>query len=109
MTNHDINRYCYSVFWSADDNAFVATCAEFPSLSGVEEDADDALRECKFVVKEAVKWLLEDGEPVPEPLGTKKFSGKISLRIPDHLHRKISIEAAKSKVSINQYITSKLL
>ena len=32
-TRPDVSHYTYRVSWSADDAEYVATCAEFPSLS----------------------------------------------------------------------------
>ena len=34
--------YAYRVFWSQQDDAYIATVAEFPSLSCVEETQADA-------------------------------------------------------------------
>ena len=35
----DSKLYAYRVIWSAEDQEFVGTCAEFPSLSWLEEDS----------------------------------------------------------------------
>jgi predicted RNase H-like HicB family nuclease len=40
MTGH----YTYSISWSSEDEEYVATCAEFPSLSWLAEDEVSALR-----------------------------------------------------------------
>ena len=39
----DIKRYSYRTRWSDDDGAYVATVAEFPYLSCVEDDPGAAL------------------------------------------------------------------
>ena len=36
-------EYDYRVFWSSEDGAFVATCAEFPSLSWLADSQTAAL------------------------------------------------------------------
>lgn len=41
------------------------------SWPGVESSQEAALRECKFVVEESIKWMIEDGEAVAQPLGRK--------------------------------------
>jgi hypothetical protein len=41
MVNH--KHYTYRVTWSEEDQEFVALCAEFPSLSFLDEDMTAAL------------------------------------------------------------------
>ena len=37
-------QHTYSVIWSEEDQEFVGLCAEFPSLSWLDEDKEAALR-----------------------------------------------------------------
>lgn len=101
-------EYTYRVFWSADDQSFVASVAEFPSLSCVGDSQTEALLGMTEVVSDALAILEEDGDKIPEPLGSKNFSGHLSLRIPPEEHRRIAIEAAEEGVSINQLISSRI-
>jgi predicted HicB family RNase H-like nuclease len=54
------------------------------------------------VVAEVVVDLHANGEPVPEPLAVKKFSGRFMVRIPPELHRQLALEAAESGISLNR-------
>ena len=56
---------------------------------------------------ETIKWLNGENEPVPEPLGLKKFKGNLTLRIPPEKQPEIAICSAEEGVSINQFILSK--
>jgi predicted HicB family RNase H-like nuclease len=103
-----IEKYTYRIGWSEEDQAFVAKCLEFASLAAHGDTAEAALQEIKLVVAESVKWLKEDGEPIPEPLGLKKFKGHLTLRVPPEKHRELSIRAAEEGVSINQFILARL-
>ena len=40
----DIDPYTYSVAWSPEDQEYVATCVEFPSISWLDGDAAEAIR-----------------------------------------------------------------
>jgi predicted HicB family RNase H-like nuclease len=51
---------------------------------------------------------MEENEPVPVPLGIKKFKGHLTVRIPPEKHRELAIRSAEEGVSINQLITSLL-
>jgi hypothetical protein len=86
---------------------FLATpCA--PSLAAHGGTAGQALAEIEEVVVATVEWMTEDGEKVPEPFGTKRFRGNLTLRVPATLHRQLAIHSAEEGVSSNQYILSRI-
>jgi len=103
------DHYTYQVTWSPDDQEFVATCAEFPSLSWLEADDIDALRGIKKLVAEVADDMRANGEAVPEPLADRKYSGRFVVRTTSQVHRRLAVEAAEAKVSLNRYINAKLV
>ena len=103
-----IEKYTFRIEWSEEDSAYVAKCLEMPGLMAHGETNENAFKEIKFVVAESVKWLIEDNQEVPEPLGLKKFKGNLTLRVPPELHRNLAIRSAEQGVSVNQYILSRL-
>jgi predicted HicB family RNase H-like nuclease len=103
------DHYTYRVTWSPDDQEFVATCSEFPSLSWLEADDIDALRGIKKLVAEVVEDMRASGEAVPEPIADRKYSGQFVVRTTSQIHRKLVIEAAEEKVSLNRYVNAKLM
>jgi predicted HicB family RNase H-like nuclease len=60
------------------------------------------------LVAEVVSDLETTGEPVPEPLSTRPFSGRFLVRIPPELHRRLAIEAAEAGISLNRLASDKL-
>lgn len=107
MVNH--KHYTYRVTWSEEDGEFVALCAEFPSLSYLAAKHVDALRGVVDIVGEVIKDMLANGEPIPVPFADKKYSGKFQVRIPPEQHRILAIEAAEHGISLNRYVSSKLV
>lgn len=107
-TGPNIEHYLYRVSWSEEDQEFVGTCVELPSLSWLATTPEQALAGILDLVAEVVDELLYGGEPVPEPLSTKHYSGKFNLRIGEDLHRKLATEAAERHLSLNQYVVSRL-
>lgn len=105
---NEIKKYTYRIEWSEEDHCHVARCLEFPSLAAHGDTIEEALREIEYVVAESVKWMKKDGEPVPEPLGLKKFKGHLTLRIPPEKHRELAIRCAEEGVSLNRFILSRL-
>ena len=72
----NINHYTYRVTWSVQDNEHVGLCAEFPSLSWLAPTPEKALSGIRRTVAEAVADMQDSGEPIPEALADKKFSGR---------------------------------
>ena len=102
------DRYTYRVTWSEEDGEYVGLCAEFPSLSWLAGTQEEALQGIRNVVAEAIADMKLNKEPIPEPIATKRYSGKFMVRITPDVHRLLAIQAAESKVSINRFVCGKL-
>lgn len=57
---------------------------------------------------EAVKDMQASGEPIPDPLSDRRYSGKLAVRVPSIVHQKLVIEAAEKGVSMNRLVSAKL-
>jgi predicted HicB family RNase H-like nuclease len=104
----DVSRYTYRVTWSPEDNEYVATCVEFPSLSWLAATRYDAIAGIDALVADIIDDLVTNGESVPEPLAGRRYSGKFNLRVGPQLHRELSLEAAEAGLSLNQYVILRL-
>lgn len=106
--NSKTDRYTYRVTWSVDDAEHIGLCSEFPSLSWLARTPEDALDGIRRVVAQVVADLESSGEPIPEPLAAKHYSGLFRVRIPPTLHRSLALEAAEQGVSLNHLASTKL-
>lgn len=104
----DTSHYSYRVTWSAEDHEFVATCLEFPSLSWLAESRNEAIDGLERLVADVVSDMESNGEPIPEPLAERKFSGTFNVRLGERLHRDLVINAAEDNMSLNQYVVKRL-
>lgn len=102
------DKYTYRVTWSEDDNEYVGLCAEFPSLSWLADTPEKALKGIRKIVADVLLDMIEDDEPIPEPIACRHFSGKFMVRVPPDVHRKLAIQAAESGVSLNRIASPKL-
>lgn len=100
-----MEKYIYRVIWSEEDQEFVGLCAEFPSLSWLEEEQDAALHGIVRLVSDTLK----DMEANKEPLSLRKFSGNVVVRTTPEMHRQLAILSAEAGVSLNRYVNSRLL
>ena len=103
-----INHYTYRVTWSPEDGEHVGLCAELPSLSWLAATPEKALAGIRKVVAEVVADMEMNGEPIPEPLAEKHYSGQFKVRIPPELHRSLAMQAAEQGVSLNRLASAKL-
>lgn len=99
------NHYRYSVQWSPADEEFVATVAEFPSLSWLDPDQIRALKGVEQLVNDILVDLVDSGDEVPQPISSRTFSGRLNLRVNPELHRRLAIEAQNEGISINRHAT----
>jgi predicted HicB family RNase H-like nuclease len=102
------DRYTYRVIWSEDDHEYLGLCTEFPSLSWLAKTPGAALRGIRNLVAECIQDLKERGEDIPEPISSRKYSGKFMVRVPPDVHRDLALKAAESGVSLNRLASSKL-
>jgi predicted HicB family RNase H-like nuclease len=103
-----MDKYTYRVTWSEDDGEYIGLCAEFPSLSWLAYTQEAALKGIRDTVKLAIADMMSTGEAIPQPLATKNYSGKFLVRVPPEVHRKLELQAAEAKVSLNRLVSSKL-
>jgi predicted HicB family RNase H-like nuclease len=102
------NLYSYRVSWSPEDDEHVGLCSEFPSLSWLARDAEEAFKGIRKLVLDVLKDMEKGDEPIPTPLSVRKYSGNFKVRIPPFLHRQLVLEAAENHVSLNRLISAKL-
>jgi predicted HicB family RNase H-like nuclease len=106
-TLHD-DHYSYRVIWSEEDKEHVGLCAEFTSLSWLAATPEEALRGIRGVVRGAVLDMKKNGETVPAPVTLKRYSGKFIVRVPPEVHRRLTLEATESGVSLNRLASARL-
>ena len=104
----DMSRYTYRVMWSIEDSEHVATCLEFPSLSWLAPQPDEALRGLQTLLSTVINDMVEQGDEVPNPLTVRSYSGKFNVRVGGELHRELAIAAAEAGLSLNQYVLFRL-
>ena len=104
----DVSHYTFRVTWSAEDDEFVATCLEFPSLSWLASSRNQAIEGLEQLVADVVDDMLAKDEKIPEPFAERKYSGTFNVRIGEHLHRDLAMSAAEQHISLNQFVVKKL-
>ena len=69
-----MSKYAVCIYWSKDDQAFIA---EVPELAGCAADGatyQEALANVETVIREWIETAKELGRPIPEPKGRLAFA-----------------------------------
>lgn len=60
-------KYEVILYWSDEDNAFIAEVPELPGCSADGSTYERALRNVERVIQEWIETALEEDRPIPEP------------------------------------------
>jgi predicted RNase H-like HicB family nuclease len=69
MYNYEIILY-----WSNDDNAFIAEVPELPGCMADGKTRKEAVENAEQIIAEWIETALEDGEEIPEPKGKLMYA-----------------------------------
>jgi predicted RNase H-like HicB family nuclease len=64
-------KYEIVLYWSSDDNTFVAEVPELPGCMAHGATQEDALREINTAIQLWLETAVEDGTPIPKPKGAR--------------------------------------
>jgi predicted RNase H-like HicB family nuclease len=103
----DANRYPANVFWSEEDEGFIAVAADLPGCSAFGETQHGALTELQSAIVAWIEAARAAGNPIPDPsqpAAENIYSGKILVRMPKSLHAQLVRAAKTEAISLNQHI-----
>jgi predicted RNase H-like HicB family nuclease len=67
-------KYEVIIYWSHDDQAFVAEAPELPGWAADSETYQEALANLEGIIREWIHTAQELGRPIPEPRGRLVFA-----------------------------------
>ncbi|MDZ7637187.1 MAG: type II toxin-antitoxin system HicB family antitoxin [Bryobacterales bacterium] len=69
-----MTKYEIILYWSAEDNAFIAEVPELPGCAADGETRLQALENVEVVIHEWIETAHTLGRPIPEPKGRLLFA-----------------------------------
>jgi predicted RNase H-like HicB family nuclease len=69
-----MSRYEVIIYWSKDDQAFIAEVPELPGCAADGATYQEALANVETVIQEWIETAKELGRPIPEPKGRLAFA-----------------------------------
>ncbi len=69
-----MNRYEIIIYWSPENDAFIAEVPELPGCAADGTTHQQALQNVEVIIQEWIRTAMELGRPVPEPKGRLIFA-----------------------------------
>jgi predicted RNase H-like HicB family nuclease len=67
-------KYEVIIYWSEEDNAFIAEVPELPGCAADGPSYHDALANVEVIIKEWLETAKDLGRPIPAPKGRLVFA-----------------------------------
>jgi predicted RNase H-like HicB family nuclease len=102
-------RYPKHVFWSSEDEGFIAIAPDLPGSSAFGATEAEALAELDHAIDAWIEAARAAGNAVPapsRPASASLPSGKVLVRMPKGLHQRAARCAEREDVSLNQFIVA---
>lgn len=102
-----VRRYPVNVFWSDEDEGFIATAPDLPGSSAFGESQTEAIAQIEHAIEAWIEAAHAAGNPIPEPSRPAleaQSSGRLLLRMPKSLHASLARSAKYENVSLNQHV-----
>lgn len=67
-------KYEIIVYWSDDDESFIAEVPELPGCAADGATYQEAIKNAELIIDEWIETAKELGRPIPEPKGRLKYA-----------------------------------
>lgn len=67
-------RYEIIVYWSEEDEAFIAEVPELPGCAADGATYQEAIKNAEIIIKEWIETAKELGRPIPQPRGRLAYA-----------------------------------
>jgi predicted RNase H-like HicB family nuclease len=71
---NDLPKYEMIIYWSRQDDAFIAEVPELPGCAADGATYEEAVENAQTVIRQWIETARELGRPIPEPKGRLTFA-----------------------------------
>jgi antitoxin HicB len=101
-------NYSVTLYPDEEEGGYVAEIRDLPGCITQGETLEEAVNNINEAKELWIETVYASGKKIPLPSTATNYSGKLLLRIPKYLHRRLAETAKNEGVSLNQYILSVL-
>lgn len=100
-------NYSTSIY-KDEEGDYIATVDDLPGCIADGGSPGEAFENARAAMRTWIDSRLKAGLEIPEPRSDQEFSGRVLLRMPKWLHKRLSHQARTEGSSLNQYMVSLL-
>ncbi len=105
MTVDDLMQRPYTKTATRGENGiYTARVVEIPGAISEGATAAEALANLDAGLALLFEVMLEDGDPIPEPISPDAYSGQLTVRLTPYLHARAALFAEIEGVSLNRVL-----
>ncbi|MDT7918953.1 MAG: type II toxin-antitoxin system HicB family antitoxin [Meiothermus sp.] len=90
------------------EGGYTATINDLPGCVSVGETAEEAMEMIEDARRLWLEVAYEHGDEIPLPSTEREYGGRVLVRMPPRLHRRLLEQAEAEGVSLNQHIVTLL-
>ena len=90
------------------EGGYTAVIPDLPGCFSVGETPEEALAMVEDARRLWIETAYAKGQKIPLPASERGYSGRVLLRMPRSLHRRLAEGAKREGVSLNQYVVALL-
>lgn len=90
------------------EGGYTATINDLPGCVSVGETAEEAVEMIEDARRLWLEVAYEHGDEIPLPSTEREYGGRVLVRMPPRLHRRLLEQAEAEGVSLNQHIVTLL-
>lgn len=96
------------ILYPDPEGGYVAQIKDLPGCLTQGETLEETVANLNEARELWIETAYEAGDDIPLPSSNDSYSGKLLLRMPKSLHRRLAETSEQEGVSLNQYIVSLL-
>jgi len=101
-------EYSIQVTFDRQSRQFTAAVLEFPDLKISGPNRETAVRELEVKVDDKLLSLKESNQPIPEPIGAKRYPDTLSLRLSQAVFRKLDVLSRQERTELSELVNELL-
>jgi len=106
--DHYLTLNYHKRLYQDDVGDWIVEIDDLPGCIADGKTPDEAVKNSREAMRSWMESHMSSGYEIPEPSIVEDYSGRILLRMPKYIHRRLAIQAQQEGSSLNQYIVSLL-
>ena len=106
--DHYLTLNYHKRLYQDDEGDWIVEIDDLPGCVADGQTPDEAIASSREAMRSWMESRISSGLDIPEPSIADDYSGRILLRMPKYIHRRLAIQAQQEGSSLNQYVVSLL-